>query len=348
MMILSDCLEKKTDEGCLKTAASLAKRLKESRPSILAVSYGGNSAEAENSAAHGADIRLHLNRLFLNRELFSMIRREKGQILYIPFASNTLASVVRVFVLSAVSKGRVLVLFALRHPMGRKARFLLRRSGAKVLALSEQSRHLYEQSGAKQVIRLRLGVDTKRFKPADPEEKARLREKYGIAKDARVVLHVGHLKTGRNVRSLLDVPKGYQVILVVSSVTAQEESLRDRLEAEKNIRIIDTYIERIEEIYQAADIYFFPVSEPEHCIDSPLSVLEAASCGLPVVAAAYEGLTDFLGQPGFAFLTSFDGEKISRALEGLTASDGLKNRRAVMDYDWDKAVLRILQEEDRQ
>lgn len=331
MLILSDCLTEKTDEGCLKVANSLIKRIQSVDPKTVVVSYGRSGEKA--------DVHLRLNRGFISRKLFALIKRSGQPVLYIPFASNTAASALRTVILSFAAKGNVRVLFALRFPMGFAAKALLRASGAEILALSRESFQFYQREIGKAVY-LKTGVDTSRFVPASTGKKQKLREKYKAAAGKKVLLHVGHLKKERNIEQLLKASSCYHVFLVVSSVTEQE---RDRqLERELAERpyttIIDAYLDHIEEVYQMADVYFFPVQAAGNCIDVPLSVLEAAACNIPVVTTDYGEMKEFRGQKGFYFLESMDSDSLNAAFDQMSEMEGCQNRQAVMAYDWEQAV----------
>ena len=48
MVVLSDCLTNKIDEGCLKVANSLAKRLKKAEPNTTIVSFSRRSDDSDN------------------------------------------------------------------------------------------------------------------------------------------------------------------------------------------------------------------------------------------------------------------------------------------------------------
>ena len=92
MVILTNCLTEQADEGCLKVANSLTRRIKKKCPSTTVVSYQRKPAESDH--------HLKLNKLFLNPALFSLLRRIGEPVLYIPFSSCTKATALRIFVLS--------------------------------------------------------------------------------------------------------------------------------------------------------------------------------------------------------------------------------------------------------
>ena len=60
MVILSDCLTNKVDEGCLKVANNLAKRLKKEDEGITIISF--------DRKPDYSDVHMSLNKLFLNRK----------------------------------------------------------------------------------------------------------------------------------------------------------------------------------------------------------------------------------------------------------------------------------------
>lgn len=333
MILLSDCFSKKTDEGCIKVANSLAKRLKDADRDTLLVGYK-NKTGLE-------DCYFRLNRFFLNPSLYHFLREKKQDVLYLPFSSNTRACVLRTFFLSRFCGQKVSVLFALRYPMDRCTRLLLKKSTADILTLSGESYQFFRNIAGSRVQYLKTGVDTQRFCPADPAKKQLLREKYRIPASMPVLFHAGHLKAGRNIDRLAELDPQYFVLLAVSSVTEQEASVRSRLLNRPNTRIIDTYVEQIEELYQLSDAYLFPVEQQRNCIDIPVSVLEAAACSLPVITTRYGELNEFRSACGFFFLDSVTPESIQSAVRQALSQPG-NSRKAVLPYDWSNAVASLL------
>jgi len=331
MLILTDCLTERPDEGCLKVAASLVARLKQADPNTQVISYGKTSSLA--------DCHMELNKLFLNGTLLKMVRREQGSVLYIPNASGTLASTLRVWVLGHFAK-KLQVLFALRHPVSGLARWFLRHSKARILCLSAESKAYYENAIGCKATHIKTGVDTARFCPVTRDEKKALRQKYSMGETESVVLHVGHLKPGRNLDKLCQLDSRYRLLLVISSNTEPDPALRQQLLARPNTTLLETYQSAIWELYQLSDVYVFPVVEQENCIDVPLSVLEAAACGIPAVVTRYGELREFTGAPGFVFPDSLDREALNRAVETALALP-VGRCEQVLSYDWQQAVRRL-------
>ncbi len=327
MVIISDCLINKTDEGSIKVASSLAKRLQKAGKAFLI-------SDVESDFA---DKCITANKLFSNSEVYDAIQEGEGPVLYIPFCSNSKGGILRTFFLARKSKRTVYSLFALRHPMPFFLKAVLKLSAAKIVVLSRESYDYYNGLFPGNVLYLKTGIDTERFVPVSPEEKSKIRQKYGYDDKDRIVLHVGHLKKGRNVDKLLEISEQYKVLVLVSSVTVKDEELEKEFQKRANVKIIDTFVPDIQEVYQMADAYVFPVEEESNCIDVPLSVLEAASCNIPVICTRYGELREFEGKDGFCYVQGVNGERLNNAL-GKVIGQKCNNREAVLDYDWNNAV----------
>lgn len=332
MLVLSNSLAQKADEGSLKLASSLVKRLKEKYPdNTFVVSF-----ERKTSVA---DEHLNLNKLHLSARLISIIRKHKSSVLYIPFPAPTLAMAIRIFLISIFSRRRLSVMMVRQYPMNRMAKLLLRLSKAKIIVLSKKSYDFYFPIVKGRVLYLKSGVDTKKFIPVSDKRSKELKKKYGFDSERPIVLHVGHMKEGRNIAELMKIDEKYQVLLVISTISKERQNneLKERLLQRSNIRIMDGYIQCIEEIYQMSDVYFFPVKKAGHCIDVPLSCLEAAACNKPIITTNYGEMSEFSEKEGFYFIDKIDAasidEKIMKALKGENRS-----RTFVLDYDYDNAV----------
>ena len=126
-----------------------------------------------------------------------------------------------------------------------------------------------------------VGINTKKFKPVTKEEQKKLKEKYGFSADKPLVIHVGHCSSGRRLEDF-GFLENCEKLVVASGMFESEEVVK--VLRDHNVRIMSGYIENVEEIYQMADVYFFPTLSTEHVISVPLSVMEALACGTPVIA----------------------------------------------------------------
>ena len=139
------------------------------------------------------------------------------------------------------------------------------------------------------------GVDTSRFRPGDEAEKRSLRRHYGLPTEDRIVLHVGHLRGSRGLEALLPLGStaGITVLLVVSH-RRWPDSEQVKAELERHgVVVMEGYQARVEEIYRLADCYVFPGGD-DRAVSLPLSILEAAASGLPVVSVRYEAVPERL------------------------------------------------------
>lgn len=334
MIILTNCLRQVIDEGCLKVASSLVRRLKKEDPGAAVITY---EAEADCS-----DVHLSVNKFMLSRKLGKLLRKKKEPVLYVPFSSRMRSMAIRLLILSLSCRGRLWVIRSIQSPVDRLSKMLIKISGAKMIVLSHTAWEYYRGQFEERVSYLKAGVDTSRFVPVSKQEKVRLREKYGLPQDKIVVLHVGHLNSGRDVQQLLKLDDRFHALLVVSTLTAdaRDEMLREQFLKKENVTLLEDYISDIQQIYQLSDVYLFPVAESGRCIDVPLSAMEAAACNVPVVATPYGELKELLGCEGFYEIEDFEEDTLQKLL--CQAVNERKQPRAnVSGYDWDVAVKRL-------
>lgn len=335
MIILSNSFTDKTDEGCLKVANSLVKRIKKAYPDVTVISY--------DRKCKYTDIYLPINKLLINGRLISILNKMKQSVLYIPYPAPTLTTSLRIWILSLFSRAGLKVMLVQCGKMNIIAKLLLKCSKADVIAISKQAFDFYRSIVGNKVRYLKTGVDTKKFVPVSSEKVKELKIKYGFDPEKPIVLHVGHMKYGRNISVLTEINKKYQVLLVVSTLTKddQDKSLKEQLVNGSNIKIIDDYISNIEEIYQMSDVYFFPVQDSSNCIDVPLSCLEAASCNKPVVTTDYGEMMEFKGKEGFFFIESFEQNELNRVLDKALLSE-VNTRKNVIGYDWENSISALI------
>lgn len=332
MIILSNCLTETVDEGCLKAANSLIKRLKTSDSETQLITYERESALS--------DVHLNINKLMINKELFSLIRKKRNNLLYFPFPARQNFTSVRMFIISLFAGKGVRTILTLNRPYNFFGKLFLKLSRAEVIVFSADAAETYKKLiSKKRVTYLKTGVDTNKFTPVTKEQKNALKEKYGFNPEVPVILHVGHIKEGRNVSQMMKLSKNYQILLVGSTFTKNEQdtALREKMESFENIRIIDEYISNIEEIYQLSDVYFFPVVKTGNCIDVPLSCMEAASCNLPVVTTEYGEMRELKGKEGFYFIDDFSEETLNFIVD-KALTESYDTRSSVLEYDWQNAV----------
>lgn len=336
MIILTNCLTNTADEGSLKVASALVNELKATLPDVQLISYGEEHSLCDHFVV--------TNKLMLNRKLFSLLRCSSGPILYMPFPAKMISTAVRVFVLAVASRKSVHMLLPMRaSKIGFLSRALLKLARTHLIVLSQELLDDYTQLFGECVSYVKAGVDTQRFSPVSSERKQELRYQYGIPSNKPVLLHVGHLKYGRNLSALFTVNDDFHIILAVSSLTAGErdEELKEKLCAMTNLTLLDEFLPRVEELYQLADVYFFPVTDEAHCISAPLSVLEAAACDLPIVCTEYSELKQLISRKGFYRVESFEPQQLNLLLQAAVEA-GEGGRASVMEYDWKQAAKSLI------
>jgi glycosyltransferase involved in cell wall biosynthesis len=158
---------------------------------------------------------------------------------------------------------------------------------------------------------------------------------------------VGHLNRVRGVASLASVADLALPVLAASTTTAQDAALAAELRA-AGVRLIMRYVPRVEELYQLADVYLFPVppnpDEPSS-IDWPLSVLEAAACDLPILATRFGALPEtWSEQVGVMFY----GDEASLRNGLLRLCERPAHTRCLAEpFSWQNAAQHLLAEVPR-
>ena len=335
MIILTNCLAHRDDEGSLKVAAKLVSGLKKRRPEIQLVTYENESPLADH--------HLRLNKLMLSCKLARLLRKQKDELFYVPLYARMLPTAVRVFVLTLCAGRRIKVLLTMCPKPNPIGNLLMSLSGAELIVLSSKTHSELNRILRNKIHYIRAGVDTQRFVPSPVDKKMELREKFHLPVDKPVVLHVGHMKYGRNVDKLLSIDEKFHVALAVSTTTAafRDADLEEKLRAKSNITVLDSYIPDIQALYQAADLYLFPVVAERNCIDVPLSAFEAAACNLPVLATPYGELDEMMDKDGFYTIESFEPDALNAAIENAMARK-TNIREHALPYDWENAVSDLL------
>jgi len=342
--VISEELNFPIDEGFKKVAYEIVNVLKDEHKVIF---IGKHSIDISGCLCKA----IRTNKLFLNKSLFKTLSQFNPEvILYIPYSSITMASLLRAWILK-IFLGKRIIILALQpryyHIFSKY--FIPFFRPDLLLVLSKKSEEYYQQLSFK-VKKVPLGVDLNRFKPLDKEEKIQLRKKYGIPEDKKVFLHIGHLKKTRNIISFVEAVKKKNVflLLVISTSTFADRELRKKLHGKNNIKTIDWYIEDIEEIYQLSDCYLFLVEDPIGCIEIPLSVLEAMACNLPVITTRFGGLPDwFREKDGLIFIDK--KVDLSQILKNLT-NIFPKTRPLVKPLSWNevsKIIIKQINEKRR-
>ena len=178
------------------------------------------------------------------------------------------------------------------------------------------------------------GVDTHFFQPAcDSPPKLRPQ-----------VLFVGSLRPFKGPQLLLDAAARFpDADFILAGAGAMEAELNSRVQRENLANVHLLGLLKADDLlceYQKADIFLFPSSWE----GSPKVILEAAACGLPVIARKnYQPETVIDGETGY--LIGSDEELYSRLQELLRSPDlrkklGQAARKHAERFDWDLITRR--------
>jgi glycosyltransferase involved in cell wall biosynthesis len=285
-------------------------------------------------------------------QVVSKVREFRPDIIHY-FTAPTLSSLMVTRAAKIASGNGTKTIVSSLHPNGfRMVRNPLARSAASLIKPDLMITQNAEFDGMVKALgyktaELPNGVDTERFRPVPPEEKLALRSKYGLDRDKKIILHVGHMMGCRGLQvfpGIMDTNPNVQVVIVGSTYFKPENELMDKLEKSSCI-VWRKYFDHIEELYQLADVYAFPV-ETDRCLFMPLSIIEAMSCNLPVVTTNFESLGKFYdGCSGLHIAKNMD--EFVHLIDNSVKDPEANTREAVVDHTWTSISDRLLQMYDQ-
>jgi glycosyltransferase involved in cell wall biosynthesis len=263
-------------------------------------------------------------------------------IIYIPASALTFLSFLRAVIMTLLCPASKVALVGLQPrnypsfyrwlPFGKRIDAVFVHSSASMNALSKVGFSSYC---------LPLAVDLEKFNSVSQSQKEILRLKYGVPIDAKIALHVGHLNIRRNIDTLIPLAElGYFVIVVGSTSTSHDDELKQSL-ARPGVRVFSDYIENVEELYQLADCYVFPVKNSTSAIEIPLSVLEAMACNLPVVTTRFGGLPELFSEASGLYYLDDDEDLVS-AINFAMQDSLINTRQMVAKYSWRSIASQLL------
>lgn len=207
-----------------------------------------------------------------------------------------------------------------------------------ILTQSDESDMMFKDLGCKTIL-LSNGVDTEKFVPVTKNTKEKLREKYGIDREKFVVLHVGHLKKERYLQIFDKIQnENNQVVIIGSKYMKVNQKIYQNL---KRIGCVVHlgYLKSIEEMYALSDCYIFPVIKGKSIL-TPLSVMEAMSCNLPVITRDFDGLMKFFSKGDGLIYAKKDIDFI-HALDRIRNGIEIKTREKVSPYSWKNICIQL-------
>lgn len=191
------------------------------------------------------------------------------------------------------------------------------------------------------------GVNTERCAPISEDAKRKLRAKLSLHPDALVAAYVGRLVPEKRVDHLLKIwgeirSKYPNAVLLIVGDGAEEQRLREMSVSGAQFT---GQVEDAVPYLQASDLFVLP-SSTEGLSNS---MLEAMSCGLPVLATAVGGAPDVIRHDESGYLIpAEDVDSLQRGMETLLGDETLRFRlgsnaraRILSDFSLDSVAERL-------
>jgi glycosyltransferase involved in cell wall biosynthesis len=190
------------------------------------------------------------------------------------------------------------------------------------------------------------GVDST-FRPLSIEKKKMIRSDLKIGQKEKLLLHVGSSYPVKNVMIILRVLlrlKDYRLIKI-GALNKDDIAFIKKNGLEKrivNFKNIDT--ERLNGIYNIADIFIFP----SFAEGFGLPVLEAMSCGVPVICSNTSSLPE-VGGTAASYFDPNDEDEILELIKEIDSHEELRKDMInngfaqIEKFSWDKHASKLLQ-----
>ncbi len=210
----------------------------------------------------------------------------------------------------------------------------------KILTLNDRVEEFLHTRGVSRtkLISFANGVDTLLFRPAEGEEKKRLRAKFRLSDDKKIVLFVGRFVPKKGFDKLLQIKDPpYQLVFCGG---------KRPYEAPPHAVFLGSLPhEAIAEVYRAADIFVLP-SEGE---GFPLSVQEAMASGLPVITTNDSGYKRYKLDPNLLSLVDTSTTAGVEAAINMILEDEYRMKKmsaysrqyAVSNFSWPNVISEL-------
>jgi alpha-1,6-mannosyltransferase len=208
----------------------------------------------------------------------------------------------------------------------------------RVFAPSRTMGEKLERVGVRNVVVQPLGVDLQRFHPMRRD--ARLRQRMGIARDARLLIFAGRGSHEKRIPVLLEAMKllgpKYQLLLVGSHMPRHVPD---------NVRVVDHFVAKdvLAGMFAASDAL-------AHAGDREtfgLIALEAMASGIPVIGTDAGAVSELVTTECGRLARAGDAASFADAVREVFASDAQAlgrngRRRAETNYGWNDVMSRLM------
>lgn len=201
---------------------------------------------------------------------------------------------------------------------------------------------------------LPLGVDTEKFTLISPPSRSPSGQLEGVLSQGgsktQIVLSVGDLSLHKGfdflIRSIGLIPKSKRPQLVAVGHAGFEQEYMIKLAADCKVSLIvkeNISDEQLISLYNRAQVFVYAARKEPF----GLVVLEAACCGLPVLAVAEGGIKELVDNPVMGVAVPRNEQVFAKTLVGMLEkkeSETEKNLRrdyVQKKWNWDKSVSRL-------
>jgi glycosyltransferase involved in cell wall biosynthesis len=180
------------------------------------------------------------------------------------------------------------------------------------------------------VITLPNGIDAEMFLPANLEQMEVARTSFRLPKGAFIVVGVGRLAEVKNPQVFLEAAATFlklhpQAVFVFAGTGPLEAGLREvagSLGVTDSVYFLGHVSDRVE-LYRALDVLLI-TSDSE---GTPMTLLEAMSCGLPVISSSVGGIPEVAKHGSNALLVpARDVQGFVSALDRVLGEEGLARK----------------------
>jgi phosphatidyl-myo-inositol dimannoside synthase len=204
------------------------------------------------------------------------------------------------------------------------------------------------------------GVDTERFRPLDPEQRAKARARFGLPEDGRVIVSVSRLVPRKGMDVLIEaaarLAHGRPDLAVAIAGTGRDRARLDRLVSRTGapVRMLGRVPdEDLAELYGCADVFAMLCRNRWGGLEQEgfgIVFLEAAACGVPQVAGDSGGAAEAVadGETGLVVGRPSDVSAVAAALAGLLddpdrrrAMGAAARDRTVAEFGYDRLASRL-------
>jgi len=159
------------------------------------------------------------------------------------------------------------------------------------------------------------GVDIQKYKILPADEKLELRDKLSLSTEKKVMITVGSLIYGKDMKTVIEGFKLYNIKNDAILLIAGDGLEKENLQAISNENIIFLgNISNVVEYLQISDC-FVSASLAEGL---PNTVLEAMACGLPTVLSAIPSHAELFEDENVEFFKIKDTQKLSELLQSVS------------------------------